>query len=299
VRRIGLNARVITLPSFATLAHPAPGFPVLNIHHPSCDAQIALHGAHVLGWTPAGHEPVLYLSPSAVFEEGKAIRGGIPVCWPWFSTHPEDPAKPFHGFARVLPWELVECEDEGGCVAIRLALRPTPATRALWPHEFEAFVEIRAGAELNVALVTHNSDNAPRPEGGALHTYLQVGDIKQVGLLGLDGATYRDATAKGMRHVQEGTLPIDREIDRLYEPREDVTVLDPALGRKLVIHKQGANTVVVWNPWIEKSIRLADLPDEAYHNFICVEAANPNDKAVQVAPRGTHVLRTRIEVQPL
>jgi len=242
---------------------------------------------------------VIYLSPAADYEEGKPIRGGIPVCWPWFGPHPEDPTQPAHGFARLLAWELLECEDEGGCVAIRLGLRPSAATRAFWPHDFEAFLEIRVGAELNVALVTHNSGDAPRPEGGALHTYLQVGDIKQVSLLGLDGATYRDATAKGMRHVQEGPLRIDREIDRLYEPREDVTVIDPALGRKLVIHKQGANTTVVWNPWIEKSTRLADLPDEDYHRFVCVEATNPNDKAAQVAPRGTHVLRTRIEVLPL
>lgn len=288
---------MIKLPSFVTLAFPVPGFPVLDIHHPSCDARIALHGAHVLGWTPASHEPVLYLSPLAVFEEGKPIRGGIPVCWPWFSHHPDDPAKPFHGFARVLPWELVECEDEGGCVAVRLALRPSAATRALWPHEFEAFVEIRAGAELNVALVTHNSGDGPRPEGGALHTYLRVGEITQASILGLDGSTYRDATARGMRHVQDGTLHIDREIDRLYEPREDVTVLDRSLGRKLVVHKQGASTAVVWNPWINKSMTLADLPDKDCHRFVCVEATNPNDKAVEVTPRGTHVLRTRIGVQ--
>jgi glucose-6-phosphate 1-epimerase len=289
---------VITLPPFAKLTQAAPGFPVLQIKHPSCDAQIALHGAQVIGWTPAGHQPVLYLSPLAEFAEGKAIRGGIPVCWPWFGPHPDDATKPAHGFARVLPWELLECEDEGGCVAIRLGLRPNETTRSLWPHEFEAFVEIRVGAELNVALVTHNSGDTPRQEGGALHTYLQVGDIQQVRVLGLDGSTYRDAIAKGMRHVQEGALSIDREIDRLYEPREDVTVLDPALGRKLIIHKQGANTSVIWNPWIEKSTRLVDLPDEDYHHFLCVEATNPNDMSVRTAARGTHVLRTRISVQP-
>ena len=288
---------MITLPSFATLAFPVPGFPVLNIDHSSCAVQISLHGAHVLGWTPAGHEPVLYLSPRAIFEQGKPVRGGIPVCWPWFSHHPDDPAKPFHGFARVLPWELVECEDEGGCVALRLALRATAATRELWAYDFEAFVEIRAGAELNVALVTHNPGHDPRTEGGALHTYLRVGEVTQTSILGLDGTTYRDATAKGMRHLQEGALHIDREIDRLYEPREDVIVLDPSLRRKLIVHKHGASTAVVWNPWIDKSITLTDLPDEDYHRFVCVEATNPNDKAVEVAPHGTHVLRTRIGVQ--
>ena len=292
-----LNVRVMNLPAFATLTYPAPNYPVLNIQHPACDLQLALHGAHVLGWTPAGHAPVLYLSPLAVFEHGQPIRGGIPVCWPWFSHHPDDASKPFHGFVRILPWELVACEDNGTCVAIRLALRATAATKALWPHEFEAVIEICAGAELNVALVTHNSGSVSRREGGALHTYLQVGDITQVSISGLDGAAYRDATTQGSHHVQDGVLLIDREIDRRYEPHADVIVLDPSLGRQLVVHQQGADVAVVWNPWINKSITLGDLPNEDYHNFVCVEAANPNEQAVEVAAGGTNILRTRIGVQ--
>ena len=290
---------MIALPPFATMSHPVPGYPVLEIRHPSCEARIALHGAHILEWTPAGQQPVLYLSPQAEFRQGAPIRGGIPVCWPWFGPHADDPSKPAHGFARVQPWELLDCDDEGGCVSLRLVLKSNDETRALWPHDFVAFLEIRAGHELTVSLVTHNSGTTTRAEGGALHTYLATGEIDGVRVLGLDGAAFRDSLASGMRHIQEGALAIDREIDRLYEPAGDVTVTDPGLGRRLIVHRHGAPVAVVWNPWIEKSKRLGDLPDDDYHQFLCVEAAVPPAWAVEVPPGGTLVLRTRVKVQAL
>jgi glucose-6-phosphate 1-epimerase len=165
---------MIPLPDCVRIESPTEDYPILKIDHPSCRARVAFHGAHVMEWTPAGQEPVLYLSPNALLEAGKAIRGGIPICWPWFGPHPSNSALPAHGFVRTRQWALVACEDEGASVDLRFELHADDEMLAIWPHAFEAILEIRLGTELHVSLASHNPGESSFTETAALHTYLQV-----------------------------------------------------------------------------------------------------------------------------
>jgi glucose-6-phosphate 1-epimerase len=286
------------LPDCITLEEPTPGYPVYVIRHAAASARVAVNGAHVMEWTPAGQtQPVLYMSPDAVLQNGKAIRGGIPVCWPWFGGHVSDPTKPMHGIARILPWELVRADEQGSQVTMLFRLQSNHETRALWPHDFTCHLGISFGAKLEVSLMTHNTSDAAMVITEALHTYLSVGDISKVTVSGLTDARFLDTVGTpAMREGEEADITFDREVDRQYVSPSGVVVDDPAWGRKLTINKLGSGTTVVWNPWIEKSKRLADLPDEAYHGFLCVEAANAGESAVRISPGGQHVIVTTVSV---
>ncbi|MFD0893078.1 D-hexose-6-phosphate mutarotase [Luteolibacter ambystomatis] len=284
------------LPACVRLTHPAENYPVLEIDHASCRAKVALHGAHVMEWTPAGHDPVLYLSPKTGLKEGKAIRGGIPVCWPWFGPHPTDSSKPAHGFARARFWKLVDCQDEGASVELRFTLKSDEHTRALWPHEFEAIVEIRLGAELHVSLTSHNTGTGPFVETAALHTYLTISHVDAIEIAGLGGSTFLEkAGGLNVPGDQAGPVRIVGEVDRVYASTAD-TVLTDDDKRTIHIHKHGSGSTVVWNPGPEKAASLGDLPAGDYPHFVCIEAANTPGAEVTVPPGGHHVLRTRITV---
>ena len=295
-RARGTFPDMIPLPACVRLTHPAENYPVLEIEHPSCTAKVALHGAHVMEWQPAGQAPVLYCSPEAVLREGKAIRGGIPICWPWFNAHPTDATKPAHGIARGRFWELTGCRDEGESVELRFELKANAATRAIWDQEFHAIVEVRLGAELHVSLTSQNTGTAAFAETGALHTYLAVGEIADVEATGLEGAGFVE-TAGGRREsaVQNGPVRIAGEVDRIYASTATVEVRDGA--RTILVHKHGSASTVVWNPGPEKAAKLGDMPADDYHRFLCVEAANTAGSEVTVAPGAHHVLRTRIALR--
>ncbi len=286
------------LPDCITREEPTLGFPVYAIRHPSATARIAVNGAHIMEWTPTGQtQPVLYMSPDAVLQNGKAIRGGIPVCWPWFGGHMSDPTKPMHGIARILPWELLRADAQETRVAMLFRLQSSDETRVLWPHDFTCHLGISFGKKLEVSLMTQNTGSDAMVITEALHTYLRVGDISKVTVSGLAEAKYLDTVGTPtMREGEAADITFDREVDRQYVSPSGVVVDDPAWGRKLTINKLGSGTTVVWNPWIEKSKRLADLPDEAYHDFLCVEAANAGESAVRVAPGGQHVIVTTVNV---
>ena len=287
---------MIALPACVRLSHPAGNYPVLEIDHPSCHARVALHGAHVMEWQPAGHDPVLYCSPKALLREGKAIRGGIPICWPWFNAHPTDPEKPAHGIARNRFWQLTGAQDGGGSVELRFELKADDATRALWQHEFHAIVEVRLGAELHVSLTSHNTGDTAFRETGALHSYLAVGDVGDVEIRGLDGATYLE-TAGGKREscVQAGGVRIGGEVDRIYTSAAALAVRDGA--RTIHLHKHGSASTIGWNPGPEKAAKLGDLPPDVFRRFVCVETANAPGAVVTVAPGSHHLLRSRIALE--
>ena len=275
------------------------GYPILEIDHPAVRARVALHGAHLMEWTPAGQAAGLYLSPDAVYQPGKPIRGGVPVCWPWFGPSTVDSSLPMHGFARIRFWEPGEfSEDETG-VTLKFTLNDDEETRRLWPHAFRLELTISLGATLRLALRMMNPGDAPYTITGALHTYLTVGDIHQVTVSGLSGVDYLDTVGTPARHRQEGDLVFDREIDRGYDTASPITLHDPALQRDLIITGTGSHSAVVWNPWIAKSRLLADLPDEAYLRFLCVETANAREDSVTVPPGGMHELTTTIRVERL
>ena len=289
----------MTLPPSVTLIEEPADYPILVVEHPAATGRIALNGAHVTDWIPEGHDPVLFMSADALLETGKPIRGGIPVCWPWFGPNPTDSSKPAHGFVRQMTWEVdVARETEAG-VDVVLKLSDSADTKALWPHAFSARLHVHMGASLQVTLQVTNTDTTTWSMTGALHTYFNVEDVRKVTIHGLHGTQYVEGRLSPDKRPQHGTIVIDQEVDRMYISDATVIVHDPLWKRELVIEKAGSLATVVWNPWIEKSKRLTDLPDEAYPEFLCIEAANAGEDVVTLQPGQEHLLMQRIEVRKL
>ena len=274
--------------SIVNLEELAPGYPVVTVNHSTCKAQVALHGAHVISWCPTGHEEVLYLSPDAVYREGKAIRGGIPICWPWFNAHPSDPDLPSHGLVRNQFWELesTDADDEGVVAKLR---RTT--------EHWTVVVAIRMASSLEVAIESTNLGDDQLLVSGALHSYFRVGDVRQITIKGLEDAAYLDTVGQHTNRHQTGVIEIDREVDRYYDSSAAVRLEDPLKERTILIDKENSPSTVVWNPWIEKAAALGDLPNEDYLAFACVEAAITNDRAVALSQGETHRFATRISVE--
>jgi D-hexose-6-phosphate mutarotase len=255
-------------------------------------ALVAVQGAHIARFQPRGAEPVLWVSRLSSYAAGKAIRGGIPVCWPWFAQHPTDPTKPFHGFARTAMWQVrgasVLADD---VVQLRLGLTESETTLDLWPHAFELEMVVTLGADLRAELISRNPGDAPFTVGGALHTYFQVGDVARTAIHGLEDCSYIDKVDGGQTKTQAGPITISAETDRIYLDTTAECVIDDAvLGRQIRVGKSGSRTTVVWNPWIEKARLIADCGDEEYLNFVCVETANALEDVFEVAPGGAHHL---------
>jgi D-hexose-6-phosphate mutarotase len=275
----------------------AGGFPVVVLAGPHGSCEVSLYGGQVLSHRPPGQSPVLFVSRQAVYEPGKPIRGGIPVCWPWFGAHPSDRHKPAHGFARLLPWTLLSAEYSSHLTDVKLSLVDSEATRAFWPHAFELVLRVVLDRGLRVELTTRNRDHAAISISEALHTYLRVRDIGRTVVRGLDGRRYFDALTGREHAAQKGDITFHGETDRVYrDPGPECVVEDAALGREIVLDTRGSHDTVVWNPWIEKSRRLADLGDDEYTGFLCVETANARP-ALTLQPGETHTLTVTLQVQ--
>ncbi len=278
-----------------------PDYPVLVVASPLCTAKVALHGAHLYEWTPAGQKAVIYTSPTAIYREGKAIRGGVPVCWPWFNAHPTDASLPAHGIGRNRFWQVQSvAETAAGEVTITLELCDSEATRAIWDAAFRATVTITLGTHATIALETQNTGDTALTVGGALHTYLAVGDISTASVLGLDATRYLDTVGTHTQREQDGAVTFSGEVDRIYEgTTAPLTLRDETLQREITVERAGSTTAVVWNPWVEKAQGLGDLPDVAYQDFLCIEAANALTDVHEVAPGNSHTLATTLRVQSI
>jgi len=279
---------------------PGPGgLTVATVRAAEGTATIALYGGHVLGFEPKGEQPVLWLSPRARFAAGTPIRGGVPICWPWFSTHPSDPSKPFHGFARISDWTvLASGRDDGGRVWLRLGLSETPATRAHWPHRFGLRYTVMVGRELGLELAVCNPAKAPYTYTAALHTYFAVSNVEAVSVAGLDGAEYFDKTEAQARKRQQGPVTIRGEVDRLYVQTESECVIDdPGWQRRIRVAKWGSRTSVVWNPGAKRAVELTDIGEDVYRDMLCVETVNAAEDVVTVKPGEGPRLAARISVE--
>jgi glucose-6-phosphate 1-epimerase len=278
----------MNLPASVRLSEMDPEYPIFEINHPTCVARVALHGAHVLSWRPVEEEEVLYLSPDAIFREGKAIRGGIPICWPWFNAHPADSSQPSHGLVRGRFWEFLDASEDAAGVILRFAV-----VDGIWKAE----LTVRAGEALEVILESKNESEIPIVVSGALHTYLSVSAISQVRIVKLDGCMYLDTVGERVMRKQKGDVTFDQEVDRIYASSGSTLLVDDLSGRTILVEKGGSPSTVVWNPWSAKAAGMVDLPDEAYQKFCCIEAAIANDNAEIVMPGCSHELMTRISVE--
>ncbi|MEO1791984.1 MAG: D-hexose-6-phosphate mutarotase [Cyanobacteria bacterium J06629_19] len=270
------------------------GFPVVQVSNEKAKAKISVYSAQVLSFQPAGEATdLMFVSENAYYNTGKATKGGIPICWPWFGPDPEGKGRASHGFVRNRMWTLLSVEPvTTGETKVRLGMSPSEETLAIWPYQFDLVMEVIVGEQLTVTLTTKNTGDEAFPLTQAFHTYFGVGDISKVKVLGLEGKQYLDKPDGGAQKVQEGAIEVAGEVDRVYmDVPSELVVEDSALGRKIRINSTGSKTAIVWNPWAEISEKMADLESGDYQKFICVETANAADDVVEVAAGAEYQLK--------
>jgi len=280
-----------------SLPEEVADFPIIQIENNFAKAAIALYGGHVLSFQPVTEsEDLLFLSENAIIQSGKALRGGIPVCWPWFGPHPEQSNLPSHGFVRNRYWSVLStATTPEGETHIQLGLTDTAETRELWPHAWELVLDIIVGDTLTMGLITRNRGNEPFTITQALHTYFRVGSIDGVRILGLDRTEYIDKVDSGAQKYQSGVVEITSEVDRIYmNVPPQLSIDDSTWKRQIQLTSEGSNSAVVWNPWSEKSAKFSDLSDDDYLRFVCVETTNAGADQIQILPGNEHRLESKI-----
>jgi glucose-6-phosphate 1-epimerase len=277
------------IPGHLTFAAGNGGFPMIHIDNGQAKALISVYSGQVLCFQPVG-EPtdLMFLSEKAYYAAGKAIKGGVPICWPWFGPDPEGLGRPSHGFVRNRLWNVVNTSTTtDGATQVILGLKDTEETRGIWPQAFELAIAITVSHTLTVELITRNLGDKSFPLTQALHTYFQVGDINRVQVLGLENTQYQDKVDSGIEKTQIGAVTIAGEVDRIYlNVTKELVIDDASLNRRIRIKSSGSKSAVVWNPWAKISASMADLDDADYQRLICVETTNAATDIVEVPAHG-------------
>ena len=264
------------------------------IDTPACIAQAYLHGAHLARWRPAGHDEVLWLSARANFLHDMPIRGGIPLCFPWFAGHKPkgQPKAPSHGLARTTAWDIADTAREGDDITITFATHIAP---------YDLRYTVTFGRSLKLALEATNTDDCDATFEVALHSYFTISQIKQVHITGLAGATYENTVASaGTQHTQgDAPLSFAAETDYIFATPKGCTLHDAGLGRTIAIEKTGSGSTVIWNPWDAKAKAMSDFGDDEWPGMVCIEAANIAPNTVTIGPGSTHTTAATIQVETL
>ncbi|QSH40486.1 D-hexose-6-phosphate mutarotase [Lentisphaerota bacterium ZTH] len=274
------------------------GMPVARLDNEYGAAAIATHGAHVLNFAPAGCEPVIWLSEYSWYEADKPIRGGIPVCWPWFGGHPQNPDWPAHGFARISEWNVIAAgQMENGKTFIEFELTPDDIAEEFRTFDFKLTLKAVAGSELRVELTCENTSEFPIEFSTALHSYFNISEISKIKISGLSGKEYID-TLDNSRHIQSDDITVNAETDLFFPETADLcTISDTGWNRKIIISKEGSNSTVVWNPWSDKAARMPDFGDREYHGMVCVETTNAEADSISLNPEEIHTVTTIISLE--
>ncbi len=274
--------------------------PKVRITSPDVVGEMYLHGAHVTSWKPAGGEEVLFLSSQSRWEHGYAIRGGVPVCFPWFGDYAEHPKAPAHGFVRTKAWQVGSITKAGDAVTVSMFTESNEDTKTWWPADFRLVHRATFGRDLSLELVVTNAGRTSLRFEEALHAYYRVGNVEKVRVRGLDTIPYLDKTDSGREKTQRGELVIVSETDRVYlNTRDAIELEDPLLHRRTRITKENSLTTVVWNPWVQKAHSMSDFADDAWIQMICIETSNVSDFAVNLPPGRQHTMRALVSVADL
>lgn len=262
------------------------GLPLIEIDNGKAKATISVYAGQLLSFQPANEpQDLMFLSQKAYYQTGKAIKGGIPICWPWFGPDPAGLGRPSHGFVRNRLWNVLGTEAHEGATKVKLGLVETAETQNIWNQSFEMAIAISVGEKLTVELITRNTGAQAFSITQALHTYFKIGDISQVKVLGLEDVKYLDKVDGGTQKQQQGAVAIAQEVDRVYtDVPGELVIEDAALNRRIRIASEGSKTAIVWNPWAKISAEMADLEDDDYQRFLCVETANADKDIVEVLP---------------
>ncbi len=265
------------------------------VNTPASQGELVLQGAHVTNWKPAGHQPVLWLSQKSHFEKGKPIRGGVPICFPWFGPNAEDGTLPAHGFARLIEWEMIGAHaNTDGSIELRLE-----TSIDLFALRFQ----VEFGRELKITLTTQLSADAKSRQSyeDALHTYFAVSDVRTISIEGLEGTAYVDKVDQAILKASSGRpIRFTGETDRVYAGTQaDCILIDEGMRRVIRVAKLGSSSTVVWNPWVDKSKRMVDFGDEEWSKMVCIETANVGGSRIELSPGESHSTTTTISVRTL
>ncbi|MHB1093403.1 aldose epimerase family protein, partial [Thiobacillus sp.] len=284
----------------------AGGLVYADIDNHDGRATICLQGAHVVSFRPKSQQtPVVWVSDAAKFAPGKSIRGGVPVCWPWFGAHASEASFPAHGFARTVPWMVTGSRKRNDAkTEITLQLADNEQTRAQWPHPTSLSLTVIVSDRLEMHLATTNTGDAPVQIGEALHTYLQISDIGAVTVSGLEGVTYHDKVENFARNKQRDAIGFTGEVDRVYvNTAADCVIEDTGLNRRIRVAKTGSQSTIVWTPWADKAAKMGDMgrgkSGDGWREMVCVESANAMDNVVTVAPGETHTMSVTYSVEAM
>ncbi|TCK02718.1 D-hexose-6-phosphate mutarotase [Marinobacterium mangrovicola] len=282
--------------------YPGEGqLPECELKGPGGRVRVSLQGAQVLSYLAAGEQQqdVFWISSTSRYQAGKAIRGGIPVCWPWFGDHPDNAELPAHGFARTTLWEVRSSYADNEVTRLQLGLTDSPSSEQLWPGQFELILEIELGEQLVLSLTTTNTGSQTFNITEALHTYYAVGAADNLRIEGLQAHRYRDKLEDFAVKTQEQELEPQPPLDRVYDSDQPVTLIDPLLKRRIRIDKESSASTIVWNPGAEIAAGMADVGSGEENSFICIEAGNARERIIRLAPEESHCLKMAIQVEAM
>ena len=271
--------------------------PALELTFGMASTRVYFQGAHITSWKPDGNTEMLWLSDLANFSPGQAIRGGIPICWPWFGSYWGEGQLAQHGFARTAEFALVDFEETEFFARARLRMT-SEAPYLEWQNCLALEVEICLSDSLQLELITTNISDKLVEAGAALHSYFQVNDVTQVKIPELQGLQFKDKVRDFETFSQDTEFAVTGETDRVFlNPLKTVHLIDPEIKRTLAIETWGNTDLVVWNPWAENAKNMADFDDLGYHNMICVEPANALENRVLLRPEAGFRLGKKISVR--
>lgn len=277
------------------------GMPVIEINNGLAQASIALQGAHILSFQPKGESELIWMSEDATFAPGKSLRGGVPICWPWFGPHTSDSSLPGHGPARTVHWKPVASKAlDDGRTSISLEMQQNDQVEAVCGQPLQVQLHIVVGKSLEIALETKNLGDTSFTLGQALHTYFNISDVRKVYVEGLEGCEYLDKVDGFARKKQDGAVTISQETDRVYiNTGYQMRIVDAGMKRTIVIRNQGSASAIVWNPWVETAAKMGDLGNDGYLNMLCVETANALDDVVELAVGASYVMATEYGIEKM
>jgi glucose-6-phosphate 1-epimerase len=286
------------LPGVLAFQATASGLIRADVTTPHATATVYLQGAHVAAWQPAEHKPVIFTSRKTELKPGKAIRGGVPIAFPWFANRHDGKTGPSHGFARIQDWTLAFAALAGEDLHLTFTLGPNELSRSLGFDQFRLAYQLTIGRTLTMQLTVANDGGAPLVFEEALHTYYAVTDIHEIAISGLDGVSYLDKVDHFNKKLQQGDITVTGPTDRVYLDTTATCVLkDHAGKRHISVAKTGSTTTVVWNPWEEGAAKLADMDPTEWHEFVAIETVNAATDAITLAPGATHTMQARVTVE--
>lgn len=289
--------KIKSLSPSVSLQKNESGFEFLIVEHKQLSAAFSLHGGHLLHFQQAQQAPVIWLSKTAVFDDKKAIRGGVPICWPWFgAAAPElGDGLPSHGFARTSKWSIGQIIESDSGVELELKLHSSEETLKLWPYPFELTLKATLNKQLKLELITENQGKHAFTYRSALHTYLNISAPEAVNVSGLNNQFYNSLNKGALEHG-ECTLLIDQAIDSIYKKSNtNILLEDKQLQRTLTITNTGNDSEVLWSPWIEGAKAFADMPDNGYQTMLCIESTITEKSGQAIQAGQKHTLSTLIK----